>query len=246
MPKVDAAAHKIRLNGREKLGTDNGPTSAAFSHMSSTRQKRTSSNNLPAKSLTASILPELSCFGPKPLLENESEQDFDELWTGIRNAVEPIDFIEEIWCRDVVDTLWEALRLRRWKTSLLKSMRYSGMRELLKVHYGSLELKLETDMMLWAGGDLDVAAEFDALLKPRGLDQYAVDAATMAANLSEFEKIDAMLMRIEARRHMTMQEMTRRREFKHRIQQAVHVKEAEFTDITAGTAVAVMPLEASK
>ena len=78
-------------------------------------------------------LPQLGCFGPKPLIAGENEKDFDEMWRQIRHAAAPADFIEEIWCRDIVDTLWESLRLRRLKAKLLEATRHQGLKEALQL-----------------------------------------------------------------------------------------------------------------
>ena len=50
----------------------------------------------------------------------------------VTTAVVPADIIEEFWVRDVVDLVWEALRLRRLKASLLVSSTAAGLREVLK------------------------------------------------------------------------------------------------------------------
>jgi hypothetical protein len=54
-------------------------------------------------------------FGPAPLIEGEDAGAYDELLVRISSAVRPADIFEEIWVRDVVDLVWEALRLRRLK-----------------------------------------------------------------------------------------------------------------------------------
>jgi hypothetical protein len=63
-----------------------------------------------------------SLFGPPPLIEGEEESTYDEFLARTSSAVKPKDLIEEIWVRDIVDLSWEALRLRRIKASLLKSV----------------------------------------------------------------------------------------------------------------------------
>jgi hypothetical protein len=50
-------------------------------------------------------------FGPPPLLEGEETAAYDELLVRISGAVNPADIFEEIWVRDLVDLVWEALRL---------------------------------------------------------------------------------------------------------------------------------------
>jgi hypothetical protein len=60
-----------------------------------------------------------SFFGPAPLLDGEDSAAYDELLARVSGAVKPSDILEEIWVRDVVDLVWEALRLRRLKANLI-------------------------------------------------------------------------------------------------------------------------------
>ena len=70
-------------------------------------------------------------FGAPVLLEGEDEALYEKLLTQGTAAVAPTDVIEEFWVRDVVDLLWEAMRLRRLKASLLRSSAMQGLEEIL-------------------------------------------------------------------------------------------------------------------
>ena len=50
-----------------------------------------------------------SFFGPAPLLDGEDPAAYDELLARVSGGVKPSDILEEIWVRDVVDLVWEAL-----------------------------------------------------------------------------------------------------------------------------------------
>jgi hypothetical protein len=65
------------------------------------------------------------------LLEGEDGAHYDKLLTQVTAAVAPTDVIEEFWVRDVVELLWEAMRLRRLKASLLRSSAIKGVEQLL-------------------------------------------------------------------------------------------------------------------
>ena len=52
-------------------------------------------------------------LGPPPLLEGEDAAAYDELLGRISGAVKPSDIFEEIWVQDIVDLVWEVVRLRR-------------------------------------------------------------------------------------------------------------------------------------
>jgi hypothetical protein len=84
----------------------------------------------------------LALFGPPPLIKGENSADYDELLAHISGAVKPSDVLEEIWVRDVVDLVWEALRLRRLKASLLAANVSEGLKKVLESfmnNYGKRE-----------------------------------------------------------------------------------------------------------
>ncbi len=52
-------------------------------------------------------------FGPPPLIAGEDRAQYEALRDRISAAVGPLDFLEEIWVNDLVNHVWEELRLRR-------------------------------------------------------------------------------------------------------------------------------------
>src|SRR3954447_15703019 len=75
-------------------------------------------------------------LGPPALLEGEDLAKYERLSGQVTAAVEPADVIEVFWVRDVVDLLWEVLRLRRLKASLLLASSASGLEQLLTPDLG--------------------------------------------------------------------------------------------------------------
>src|SRR5215471_14967208 len=60
-------------------------------------------------------------LGRLPLIRGEDGCAYNELCARIAAAVNPKDFLEEIWVRDVADLSWEVFRLRRVKATLWTS-----------------------------------------------------------------------------------------------------------------------------
>jgi hypothetical protein len=58
-------------------------------------------------------------FGPPPLLAGENAADYDEFLEQVVTAVKPTGALERIWVRDFAYHDWEAIRLRRLKTTLI-------------------------------------------------------------------------------------------------------------------------------
>ena len=77
---------------------------------------------VPAERKEIASHPDLqTLLGPPLLLEGEDAAAYAALNQGIRDAVVPKDIIEDIWVRDVVDLVWEAMRLRRFKAKFMNT-----------------------------------------------------------------------------------------------------------------------------
>jgi hypothetical protein len=170
-----------------------------------------------------------SLLGPPPLLEGEDAVAYDALKSRILSAVKPQDAIEEIWVRDILDLLWETTRLRRQKAKLMHASARSGLYTLLRplvddlemlrapflhdassdeTHYASLEELIRG----WVLGEPEAVKEVKQILGRAGLDKESIAAQTLAVNCDVFEKIDRMIMQTEARRHVVLREIDRRRD----------------------------------
>ena len=174
-----------------------------------------------------------SLFGPAPLLAGEDASAYEALKGRIRAAVAPNDVIEEIWVRDVLDLLWETMRLRRLKAKLMQAAAHEGLDELLRPLTGILEHQDLSNA--WARRDEKSVKKVDALLKQAGLDQEAIAARTLAVKLDAFERIDRIIMQTEARRNMILREIDRHRDvLARRLREAsAMIEDAEFAVIAA-------------
>lgn len=133
--------------------------------------------------------------------------------------------------RDVVDLLWETLRLRQLKAKLMQSAAHEGLEKLLKPLTGTwLNDSLITG---WPRRDDGVVKKVKSLLKQAGLDQEAIAARTLEAKLLAFERSDRMLMQSEARRNAVLREVDRHREtLARRLREtAATIEDAEFIEL---------------
>jgi hypothetical protein len=174
-----------------------------------------------------------SLFGPAPLLEGEDASAYEALNGRIRSAVAPNDIFEEICVRDVLDLLWETMRLRRLKAKLMRAAAHEGLDKLLRPLTGILEhQELST---AWARRDAKSVKKVNTLLKQADLDQEAIAAQTLAVKLDAFERIDRLIMQTEARRNMILREIDRHRDaLARRLREAsAMIEDAQFTEIAA-------------
>lgn len=163
----------------------------------------------PPRCPSATTTTRLALFAPPPLLAGENSADYDELLAGISATVKPSDTVEEIWVRDLVDLVWETLRLRRFKACLLATNAHMGVYELLKTLIGVREAKALAAR--WWRRERLALQRVDRLLASAELTMDAVLAHTLALRIDDFDRIDRMIATAEARRSVVLREVERRR-----------------------------------
>jgi hypothetical protein len=65
--------------------------------------------------------PDLSFLSKPPLLRSETEREFDQLLSALRGEIEPSGIIEDIYVAEIAIIIWEILRLRRCKVTILNT-----------------------------------------------------------------------------------------------------------------------------
>jgi ribosomal protein L12E/L44/L45/RPP1/RPP2 len=143
------------------------------------------------------------------LLEGEDEAEYGRLLAQVTAAVRPTDVIEEFWIQDVVELMWEAMRLRRLKTNLLSASTVTGIDAVLFPAFGSP--KAGDLAKAWYLRKEEALQAVDAFLAQVGLTMDSVIAQTLAKKLDDIERIDRLLANAEARRHVALREIDRHR-----------------------------------
>lgn len=170
-------------------------------------------------------------LGPPPLLEGEDPAAYGALRDRVRDAVEPSDAIEEFWVRDVVDLLWETLRLRRLKAAFIRASAPEGLVRLLTRLVDGYKRNDLVDR--WAAREPAAVREVKALLERAGLNEAAITGQTLATKIETIERVDRLIAQSEARRNAVLREVERRREMvARRLREAANViEDAEFREI---------------
>jgi hypothetical protein len=145
-----------------------------------------------------------------PPFEGEDTAAYDELLARISGAVKPTDIFEEIWVGDIVDLVWEAVRLRRLKTSLMAPTAYNGLEEILKP---LVDDRWDRERLVqdWAKREKGAIERVDEFLASAGLTMDEVMAQTLSINLNDIERIQRMIANAEARRNAILREVERHR-----------------------------------
>jgi hypothetical protein len=150
----------------------------------------------------------MAFLAPAALIAGEDAAAYDDLLARIAGAVKPADILEEVWMRDVVELVWEAIRLRRYKAGLMAASASRGMAEVLRA-LG--ETQPNSLARRWAAREETAVVRVNARLAAAGLGIDAVMASTLAARIDEIERIDRLTMAAEARRAVALRELDRHR-----------------------------------
>ena len=197
----------------------------------------TTASTLPSPTSTA--LPDLAYLGAAPILPGDDGAGYDTLHARMLADVRPGNAMEEAWTRDVVDLVWEAVRLRRLRAALMTACADEGMQRLLQglgVRGNTFELARG-----WAARELGAVGEVDTILNAAGLGINHVMARTLAVRIAEIERIDAMTASAEARRAVALREIAHHRDsrqFAARLREAAaaQIEDAEFAEVAAEAA----------
>jgi fermentation-respiration switch protein FrsA (DUF1100 family) len=162
--------------------------------------------------------------GPVRLINGEDSAAYDELLARVTGTLKPVDIMEEIWVRDLADLVWDTLRLRRLKASLLAGCAYQGLQKVLLALGGANVFEISQS---WAARDAETVASVDDALVSAGLSMDSVMALTLSGRMDDIDRIERMTMAAEVRRNTALQRIEHYREnFGKRLRGAVEAIEA--------------------
>lgn len=215
---------------------------------------------MPKKSKNASVskskrLSLLSLFGPPPLLYGEDEAAYDEMIARASAAVEPKDFIEEIWVRDLVDAAWNIIRFRRIKAAVLSDKVWNVVNDKAsslaeadpKLREGTEKEKEEMEKLLNSDSELS----WDELMEqyPRANEKFQkswnaaeatlnkdlIQAELIIDELDTIERIDQFMAIAQRRYDGVIRELDRHRFIQNQRDSIHNAVEAEFKIIKPAT-----------
>jgi len=138
---------------------------------------------------------------------NDDSAAWHDLAERIVGAVKPADILEDIWVRDVVDLVWDVVRLRRLKAHLFAVGASDGMAHLLRGIGDMPTLKARG----WAAREPQAVATVNRMLSAAGLDMGHVEASAFVTQIEKFDRIERMLAAAEARRAAAIDRIEDRR-----------------------------------
>ena len=180
-------------------------------------------------------------LGPGPLIRWESTERYERVLTRMAQAVDPKDWIEWVWTKDLVDLGWEAARARRAQATAValayqKAIAHlmGGNRENL-TKSGAMEIQHQLRIARLTAGDKDEYRALQEMLKGKGLSNEAIGDTAYLLAMNDTERLGLVITRCETRRDAILREMDRRREFNARMRAALRdldqAVDAEFDDL---------------
>jgi hypothetical protein len=184
-------------------------------------------------------------LGAPPLIPGEAASDYAQLLNAVINVMKPVDFLEKTWTRDVVDLQWDIIRFRRIKADVITYF-YEGHRfeRLAQIMNAERETRAKESKTDRGGRRLErssaqlAEAEFATRAKELEFATRAKElktdiAGVVAHSIDALERIDRMVMTMEARRNAAYREVERYRiGFGERLRRAVEqVDDAEFREV---------------
>lgn len=160
-------------------------------------------------------------FGPPPLLPNEDPEHYAAIGERLRQAVQPEDFTEEIWLRDLQDFSWERWRWRRLKAQFVALGAQHAIETLLFRQQVDDAIELARK---WAIGDPDAKATVQGKLDQAGLTMDAVHGLALSQRMTMVEQMSRMEERLEQRFAGLLREVENRRgQRRHALMRVVEV-----------------------
>jgi len=139
-----------------------------------------------------------------PLLITESQEQFASLCRELEHEIQPKGVIEQTFVRGIACIIWDILRFRRYKTTILNSSRLAALRGILEqlVPHQEYEVhqRVVDDLTRGWFENNNVKTKVAKLLRKFQMDEAAIEAEAFRLCSEDFERLDRMLTLAEVRR----------------------------------------------
>jgi hypothetical protein len=151
-------------------------------------------------------------------------------------AVDPQDWIEWVWTRDLVDLGWEAARARRAQAAAVGLAYDKALAHLMGgPRNGGISAEHRARIARLASGHPRELHAFRETLDGLGLRPAAAGDTAYLLAMADLEPLGAIIARCETRRDAVLRDMDRRRAFKARMRAALprldQAVDAQFDDL---------------
>ena len=162
----------------------------------------------------------LGLLGDPPLVRGEDPEDYHRLFNQLAATIDPQDFVEWIFTKDILDLVWEIKRWRGVKsaffeTELLRSGSHL-VKELLEDAAGGFvyDGRGEARQLVARAntGDQESQNKISDLLTTNGLGQNAILSHALVYKLNDVERLEKLIASAEKRRDDLLKSIDIRRQ----------------------------------
>jgi hypothetical protein len=159
-------------------------------------------------------------FDDRPLVPGDNSEHYDAIRNSIIQQVKPADVVEAIWVKDIIDLIWEARRVRRWRNQTLVQARMKAVAELIRPAFeranpifidGITGPSADALAAGWAVGNASCTNQVENYLREQNLTAENITAHAFLMNLPAMERIDRLMSLADQRRDSLLHEIERKR-----------------------------------
>ena len=154
------------------------------------------------------------------LIHGEDAGEFDTLLEEMASSIEPRDAVEWFWVKDIVDAIWEGMRLRQVRSglfarhhrSILRNYMVSDTERLVGLTSDQYE-RLDRLVAHYLRSDQPERTAIGERLASLSVSSADVTSQALVACLAAYEQIDRLISIADARRFVVLRDIDRRRGF---------------------------------
>ena len=134
------------------------------------------------------------------LLSFESQHEYRQLEDAIRDHISPRDILEQMWTSEIVETEWETVRLRRYKSQIVNLAKQAALRNLLNLICADADENQIDDLARRWFTNKDVRKRVETLLRSNDLDEFVINVEAYRLSMADLAEIDRRLSYLAVRR----------------------------------------------
>jgi hypothetical protein len=159
-------------------------------------------------------------LGPSWIIAGEDPEQYEKVLAGVGAAAQPIDFIDWLLVKDIVDLTWEIQRTHLQRERLMRTQRLASLQTVIfSILYSkngspydvNNDLTVSRIVAEWARNDIKGVKRVEELLAQARLSMADVDLESLAAEAVELERLDERDERLSGRRDEILRQIERRR-----------------------------------
>src|SRR5208282_1661310 len=186
-------------------------------------------------------------LGPSWIIEGEDPERYEKVLSEVGAAAQPIDFIDWLLVKDIVDLTWEIQRTHLRRERLMRTQRVSSLQavifSVLYSDYDPYSAKKDPTVSpiaaKWAQGDIKGIKRVEELLSQAGLSMADVDLESLSEiskTSHELDRLDEHDERLAGRRDEILRQIERRRSGWAKLvrRASEEIVEGEFHELPSG------------